>query len=240
MIKPGLTLSTYLRNLVNKPSKPHSSCILCLAPALSGRLCRDCEQDLPLLSSACRTCASPLPVPAPTCGRCQISRPAFDNIQALALYSFPVSAMIGRFKYQGELAMVRPLIALLGERLQQTIMPRPDVLVPCPMHPKRYRKRGFNQASVIAATLGRTLGIPVDYRLCRRPRPLSPQMGLDRKTRLRNLEDAFFLASNPPAHVAIVDDVVTTAATAEQLAKVLKAGGARQVSVWALARTPSF
>lgn len=238
MIKPGLKLSTYLRRLVNNSPKPDSGCILCLAAAREGRLCQECEQGLPLLGAVCETCALPLPAPAPACGRCQKERPAFDRVQALFPYGFPISAMIGRFKYQGELAMVRPLVTLLGEHLRLDRNPQPDLLLPCPMHPRRYRSRGFNQSAVIAASLGRTLDIPVDYRLCVRAKAMSPQTGLDRTERLRNLKGVFELKGSPPAHVAIVDDIVTTGATAQQLALTLKGGGAQRVSVWALARTP--
>jgi ComF family protein len=238
MIKPGLRLSTYLRRSVNYSQNPGSRCVLCLAPALSGRLCPGCERDLPALAAGCATCGLPLPLPTPACGGCQKQPPAFDRVQAALPYTFPVSAMISRFKYQGELAMVRPLVVLLEERLRQDGARRPELLLPCPIHPRRYRVRGFNQAAVIAARLGRALDIPVDYRLCVRPKAVAPQTGLDRAARLRNLKEAFVLKGRPPARVAIVDDVVTTTATAQQLAKTLKAGGAEDVSVWALARTP--
>lgn len=240
MIKPGFMLSTILRRLVNKAPANSSRCVLCLAPALPERLCRACEVALPVIATSCQTCALPLPIAASACGRCQKQPPAFDRIQAPLAYTFPVNSMISRFKYQGERVMVRPLTTVLAEQLQHQEAPRPDLILPCPIHPRRYRSRGFNQAAVVAAALGRALDIPVDYNLCARPRAMPPQTGLDRAARLGNLRGAFVLNGRPPAHVAIVDDVVTTGATSDQLARTLKSGGAESVSVWALARTPLF
>lgn len=136
--------------------------------------------------------------------------------------------------------MVHPLVTLLAEHLRHDAGALPDLILPCPLHPRRYRSRGFNQAAVVAAELGRSLNIPVDYALCARTKAMPPQTGLDRATRLKNLKDAFVLNARPPRHVAIVDDVVTTGATTDHLARTLKAAGAEFVSVWALARTPLF
>jgi len=91
---------------------------------------------------------------------------------------------------------------------------------------------------VIAARLGAEFGIAVNYQLCQRPQAMPPQTGLGRAERLKNLQQAFKIRGTPPPRVAIVDDVVTTGATAEHLAAVLKAAGAEPVLVWALARTP--
>lgn len=238
MIKPGRRLSTYLRRLVNNNRHGADRCILCLAPAAPERLCQGCDADLPRLRTACGTCGLPLAFPAPRCGRCQQRLPAFDQVQTALVYRYPVQTMIGRFKYQGEKAMAWPLIDMLVEKLHGTGGPWPDVLLPCPIHPRRYRSRGFNQAAVIAERLGAELGIAVNYQLCQRPQAMPPQTGLSRAERLKNLQKAFVIRGIPPPRVAIVDDVITTGATAEQLALVLKAAGAEQVLVWALARTP--
>lgn len=237
MIRPARWVSTYLENLVYT-GRHSSQCPLCLAPAQAGRLCLACLRALPRMGFTCRTCALPLPFDAKACGRCQQNMPAFDRVVTACPYTFPVDTMIGRFKFQGQQAMARPLIALLGNDLKQCSDPKPDILLPCPMHPARYRARGFNQAAIIAYELGRALQIPVDYQLCRRSAATRPQIRLDRKARLQNLAGVFVVNGRPPPHVAIVDDVVTTGATAQQLAKTLKAEGARTVSVWALARTP--
>lgn len=238
MIKLAVRLSTCLRRLVNSARPSAGLCPLCLAPARPDKLCSPCESDLPALGSACAFCGVPLPVSGVACGACQKQRPAFDRVQAAFVYRFPVNPMISRFKYQGELVLAWPLIELLAQKLRHDDHPRPDILLPCPIHPRRYRKRGFNQAAVIASRLGAELGIPVDYQLCARPGETPPQAGLGRAARLQNLEGAFMVNGPVPPRVAIVDDVVTTGATAQQLAKVLKAAGAQDVSVWALARTP--
>lgn len=238
MIKRGLELSTSVRQLVNNTPSLSSRCILCLAPAHPESLCQACEADLPKIRNACATCGLPLPFPALACGRCQKQPPAFDRVQTAFFYTFPVKPMIGRFKYQGELAMARPLIGMLAQKLYEEVAPWPDVILPCPIHSHRYRARGFNQAAVIAGTLGKRLQIPVDYRLCARTHATPPQTGLDRAARLQNLKNGFALTAPAPSRVAIVDDVITTGATTEQLARTLKAGGSQDISVWALARTP--
>lgn len=237
MIRSARWVSTYLQKQVYT-KQPLGRCPLCLAPAHRGHLCLPCTSGLPRHDACCTTCAAPLPVMAPACGRCLQLPPAFDTTVAALPYAFPIDAMIGRFKFQGEQAMARPLIALLAQRLQLMGQPEPDLLVPCPIHPSRYRARGFNQAAIIAAELGRVLRIRVDYRLCKRTIATPAQTGLDRAARLKNLHRAFAVTRAAPPHVALIDDVMTTGATAQQLATLLKARGAERVSVWTLARTP--
>ena len=154
------------------------------------------------------------------------------------LYRFPVDALVSRFKFLGDRPGGKALALLMAEQLEQISAPRPDCLVPCPLFPSRYRQRGFNQAADIAEWLGRTLGIPVDHRLCERTAMRAPQASLNRRERLRNLGDSFRLRKAAPPHVTLVDDVMTTGATAAALATLLLGGGARRVDVWVLARTP--
>lgn len=243
MIKRGPALSTRLKNLVNNAlsgSAVGHTCILCLdrdkSGTSNGGFCIGCRSDLPVQGPCCVVCALPLPVPG-RCGRCQQQPPAFDRVRVAFAYEFPLNAMVTRFKYSGDKTMAYPLIAALAEHLREGDS-RPDLIIPCPIHPQRLRKRGFNQAAIIASALGVALDVAVDYRLCRRRQATPPQTGLNREARLRNLRHAFVLKRTPPERVAVVDDVVTTGATAHQIARVLKAGGAKEVEIWALARTP--
>jgi ComF family protein len=150
--------------------------------------------------------------------------------------------MIHRYKGSGQRAFAKPLLQGLEQHLTQTLTNhpdwRPDLLVPSPMHPSRRRARGFNQASDIAEHLSRELALPWSSALAARTRKARSQRGLDRKARLTNLAGVFRVVEQPPAHVAIIDDVVTTGATIRLLAQVLKNAGAKEVQVWALARTP--
>lgn len=154
------------------------------------------------------------------------------------LYRFPVNALVSRFKFLGDRPGGKALALLMARHLEQIAAPRPDCLVPCPLFPSRYRQRGFNQAADIAEWLGRPLGIPVDHRLCERTAMGAPQASLDRRQRLQNPNGSFRLRKVPPTHVTLVDDVMTTGATAAALATLLLRGGARRVDVWVLARTP--
>jgi ComF family protein len=138
-----------------------------------------------------------------------------------------------KFKRQQELAR------LFGELLAAslTATPLPDCLVPVPLHPSRYRTRGFNQALEIARPLADRLKLPLCPNLCRRVRPTPPQRLLDAQTRRQNLRGAFQATADlSGCRIALVDDVLTTGATADALAAVLKQAGAKQVEVWVLAR----
>lgn len=114
----------------------------------------------------------------------------------------------------------------------------PDALVPMPLHPSRRRQRGFNQAVLLARGAARPLGLPVRDRDVRRVRDTGSLTDLPAASRRRALKGAFVVAKALPAHVAIVDDVMTTGASAESLTRVLKAAGVERVDVWTLARTP--
>ncbi len=145
--------------------------------------------------------------------------------------------LVQRFKYGGDLALGRWLAQRLAERVDA--LPRPDVLVAPPLAPGRLRERGFNQAVELARTLGRELGVRQDIASLQRSRATVPQAGLGRRARQANLRGAFACRrSFAGLHVAIVDDVMTTGATAHTLARVLKAAGAARVSAWAVARAP--
>jgi ComF family protein len=110
-----------------------------------------------------------------------------------------------------------------------------------PLARRRLRQRGFDQARMLAAWLGASLALPVDTSLLRRRQDTAPQQGLDAASRRRNLRHAFTLASDAQVrerHFALVDDVLTTGATASTLARLLKRAGAARVDVYCLARTP--
>jgi ComF family protein len=114
----------------------------------------------------------------------------------------------------------------------------PDFIVPVPLHTRRLLKRGFNQAAEIARWVSQTMNIPRNFRLVRRVRNTPGQAGLSRRARLQNMHGAFSLAAPVAgARVALLDDVITTTATVAALANLLKQGGAREVQVWAPART---
>jgi ComF family protein len=150
----------------------------------------------------------------------------------------PLAVAVHRLKYGGRRAVAASLGTLLAERYP---FPREVVLVPVPLHPRRLRKRGFNQALLLARALAQSRGLPVAARAIRRVRDTRAQPGLAAIERRRNLADAFVLAA-PDAvggrHVVLIDDVLTTGATADACARVLRAGGARRVDVYTVGVAP--
>lgn len=170
------------------------------------------------------------------CGACLRHPPAFDRTLAAFSYGFPIDRLLHAFKYASDLA----LAGVLAEPLARIAAghPKPDLLLPMPLHPSRLRERGFNQALEIARPISKWLGIPLATDACRRTRDTPSQAGLKLKERRRNVRGAFAcdlgLAGKK---VAVLDDVMTTGATLNELSRILKSRGAAEVSAWVVART---
>ncbi|MCS3513956.1 ComF family protein [Pseudomonas grimontii] len=193
----------------------------------------------------CEVCALPLPMDGLVCGQCLKQPPAFKQVIAPWTYSFPVDTLISRFKHQARWPLGHMLGRLLGQHLQHRFdnneLTRPDILLPVPMARRRLRERGYNQALMLARWLSANLNLPYDEHLLLRPHETVAQQDLDARTRKRNLLNAFALAPDAQVqgrHLALVDDVLTTGATAHSLARLLINAGAQQVDVYCLARTP--
>ena len=149
--------------------------------------------------------------------------------------------MIKRLKYQARLDTVRSLSRCLIERIRLDCSEPPECLVPTPLHSSRQRSRGFNQAREIARTLAHHLSLPVDDHLVRRHKATAQQYDLRPEQRKKNVKNSFSLTkTNGYNNIAIVDDVLTTGATANELALLLKRHGSEQVQVWCLARAAAL
>jgi ComF family protein len=207
-------------------------------------VCTVCEIELPWLGDHCLTCALPLPAPGLTCGHCLKQPPAFEQVIAPWIYSFPVDSLITRFKHNAKWPFGRLLAELLAQYLQHRFeddLQRPDALIPVPLANRRLRQRGFNQAAMLAHWLSTSLDIPCDERLLLRTQDTDAQQALNAEARRKNLRNAFALAPGAVVkgrHLALVDDVLTTGATAQALARLLMDAGAARVDVYCLARTP--
>jgi ComF family protein len=218
---------------------PH--CLLCSQRSASPRdLCDECAGDLPRNGLCCPRCALPLQTPAPLCGECLDREPPFQITLAPFVYAHPLDQLMMRFKFGHSLAAGRVLSELWLAALRALPLPRPQVLVPVPLHASRLRERGYNQALELARPLARELSIPLRASLLVRHRATSAQTDLDADARRRNVRGAFGVAENAPlpAHVAIVDDVMTTGTTLRECAQTLRRAGVARVDVWALARAP--
>lgn len=198
-----------------------ATCRLCLDPGQRPALdlCQACEQDFPANPSAEGN-----------------GRPEFDAVFAPYRYEFPLIELIHLLKYGGEIASARILGTVLGRRLAERGRPAVDAIVPVPLFTAREARRGYNQAREIAVFAAAELRLPVLPRIARRVRDTAEQAKLPAAERQANLKDAFELRTAPPPRVAILDDVLTTGATAASLAGVLRAGGCRRIEVWAVAR----
>jgi len=153
------------------------------------------------------------------------------------VYEPPVDALIHGAKYHQRLGDARSLGVLLAEYVAAVGGELPPLIVPVPLHRQRLRERGYNQALEIARPLARSLGLRLDPGCCIRTRPTSPQAGLGGRARRRNIAGAFTVVRVPQAaHVAIVDDVMTTGGTVAEMAAALTGSGIGRVDVWVCAR----
>jgi len=219
-------------------------CVLCAGASGRARdLCAACEQDLPFNTRCCARCALPLAAAEALCAHCLQSPPAFVSAVTAFRYEWPLAGLITRFKFGGDLACGRVLSGLLAERVMAALadrrIARPDLLLPVPLHHHRLRERGFNQALEIARLLGQRCALPICQEVLQRHQITAAQSGLDAKARRRNVRGAFTATGRIDGlQIALIDDVVTTAATVTECARVLKQAGAAAVQVWALARAP--
>lgn len=210
-------------------------CLLCAAPAGGTLLCPTCATELPRMPApTCPRCALPTSG-GETCGRCLRHPPHFDRLLACFPYAFPIDRMLQQLKYGHQLALAR----WFGEQLTGVADGLAfDVIVPMPLHPRRLRERGFNQALEIARPLARRFSAPLLPDLCRRQRDTTPQEGLSVLQRRRNLRAAFSCdADLGGQRVLLIDDVVTTGASVGECARTLKLHGADRVMVATIART---
>ncbi len=210
------------------------NCLLC-GISSEQDLCISCRDNLPQIpANHCPTCLLPVATSL-TCGTCLKKPPAFTRIIAALHYTFPVDALIHSLKYQSNLAIAPVLANLLLEKTN--IARKPDFIIPMPLHPKRLRERGFNQALEIARQLPNNNKITLLPNACTRTRNTPSQTGLPWKDRQKNIRDAFSCKMDfSSKHVAVVDDVLTTGATLNEIAKVLRNCGATEVSGWVIAR----
>lgn len=209
-------------------------CLLCAAESGTNLLCEACERDLPRLPAArCPRCALPTPL-GEICGRCLSHPPHYDATTALYRYAFPLDKLVQSFKYGHRLALGGWFGQRLAELPERTDA---DLIIPMPLHPLRLRERGFNQAGELARAFGKLRRIPVDTRSCRRIRHTLGQADLPWRERARNVRGAFDCATDfSGRRLLLIDDVMTTGASVDELARTLKLHGALQVNVVALAR----
>ena len=211
-------------------------CHLCDTPGEP--LCVDCQADLPRLQRTCLRCGVALETDTLTrfCGTCLHSPPYFQTTLSPYAYQAPVSHMITMLKYQRRLSLVPVLAGVLAEHVEHCSAGTVDALLPVPLHASKLRQRGFNQAMELARPLARRFGLPIMHQL-ERSRATEAQSSLHADERQQNVRNAFRI-KQPFSYrrVAIVDDVMTTGSTVNEIARLLAMAGVEEIQIWCIAR----
>jgi ComF family protein len=208
-------------------------------------LCRECWISIERIEEPiCASCGVPLPSfdpPAGTvrlrCHACLVHAPPFDYLRAACAYAGALREALHALKFGGKRTLARPLASLMLEQCGALLGPDVDALVPVPLAGQREQERGFNQATLLAGHLAAATGVSVKSRWLSRRRSTRPQTELTAGERRGNVARAFSASPRAAgAHVVLVDDIVTTGATAAECARTLREAGARTVGVLAVAR----
>jgi ComF family protein len=205
-------------------------------------LCANCKANLPWIADRCYQCGLRLskPTEAVICEKCESSPPAFNRVCALFAYKPPISRLIGALKFGKQLYPGALFGKLLTEAITQDWYKNqalPQAIIPVPLHIKRHRNRGYNQAAEISLPIAKALKIPLRLDICDRVKHTAMQARLKKNRRTRNLAAAFAVKPGISyKHVAIVDDVVTTGSTVNAVARVLLQAGVECIDVWCVCR----
>lgn len=226
-------------------------------------ICAPCTQEAQLAAPRCHRCAIRVAPGVSLCQACEDMPPVFDHALAAVDYELPWSPLVAALKFREDPALASPLAALMAQSIKARwalpLPPRagrpepramawrrgaPALIVPVPLSTQRLQERGYNQAGLLAAHLGRQLRRPVQQEALLRVRHTDRLMRMDSDERGQHIRGAF--AVDPAhrrlienRHVAVVDDVLTTGATLNEVARTLWLAGASEVSVWVVARTPA-
>lgn len=235
----AVNLNRYIKVHCVKPSFfTGNSCFLCARPCENhGATCAECLNDLVLNVGACPKCAKPNSASI-TCADC-LSRPwaSVDSVCALFQYLYPVNRLIQHMKFKQGIDVANSLGRILGDLPLYSGELLPDSIIPVPLHSSRLVSRGYNQSVELARSLSKQLGIAVDTNSCNRNRATVPQTDLPAKKRKQNVRNAFSVAQGVSYnHVLLVDDVITTGSTVNELARMLRLAGVNRVDVLACAR----
>ena len=219
-----------------------SRCILCQKTVDQAlEICSECYQELPHNDVCCQRCALPLAEGINNtvlCGRCIRKTPAFDYAYSPFRYEDEVIGLVHQLKFGEKISYAKAMGEMLFRQLLATDE-KPDCLLPVSLHSSRLRQRGFNQSIEISRVISRQLSIPIERTAIVRHRSTVAQTGLNAKQRQKNIRGAFsVVAELNYKHVLIIDDVMTTGATVNELARVLKKNKVERVGVLSIARAP--
>jgi len=215
---------------------PHT-CYLCNDYHKSANaLCASCNALFTPLEHACAICALPLSAsPFQICGHCIQKKPYFDRAIAPIAFNTVLRTLLHAFKYHNQLYLTTFFANLILQHLPEDALDT-QCLIPVPIHMTRMRQRGFNQAVLLTKLLAKKLQKKYDLRHCKKIVSTEPQAELNVYDRQKNLNHSFKVHPLPYQHVTIIDDVITTGSTVNELAKTLKKSGVTKVDVWCCAR----
>ena len=220
-----------------------SQCEVCRQWA-GAALCGDCVARFASAVPRCRRCALRLGAAAAQCGECLHSPPPFEATVCAVDYAYPWSQVIADFKFNDRPELAGALAERLVAAWRVAFLPLPEFVLPIPLAPRRLASRGYNQAWELARRAARALALPARHDILLRTLDTAQQADLGRAERQRNLRTAFMVdpRQRVALHgcaVALVDDVMTTGATAREAAAQLLRAGAASVQMWVVARTPA-
>ncbi len=207
--------------------------------------CSSCWTDFTLLQGpVCSCCGKPFESPETLthspdheCGACRLNRPFFDQSLSVGYFEGSLREAIHQFKYRPCRALGKPLGQWMRSNIR--LISDVDLFIPVPLHAKRLKKRGFNQSLLLAFQISKKYKIPISYDNLVRIKPTKPQVDLSSDDRIENVADAFTVQHSAlikEKKIILVDDVLTTGATMNECARVLKDAGAGQVTALTLAR----
>lgn len=226
-----------LRSIARSIRLP-SICVLCNQFHCNiSAVCMPCIELMPLLGYTCKHCAYPLfDGDYLVCGQCIKNTPHFDKTITAYRFEEPLRSLLHQFKYQQKLYLTSFLSQLIINAWEEERI-KPQCLIPMPMHPQKIKTRGFNQTVLLTRTLAKKLEIPMDLSSCQKVINTIPQAQLDGEDRPHNIRGAFHVSAMPYQHVALIDDLLTTGSTANELAITVKKTGVERVDLWCCART---
>lgn len=211
------------------------ACFFCLA-GCNNVWCDACEQDFIINVGRCPVCARRTNNDA-RCGACIKQPPYFFSTEVLFNYQYPGKQLIQDFKFNKRPELSGSFAKKLSNKLisKQNL---PEIIIPVPLHKTRQRERGYNQSLELARDIAKRTGLSIDTTLCKRIKNTGPQSSLSGEMRKNNVKGAFVLTEKcHPNHIAIVDDVITTGSTVNEIAALFIKSGCHRVDVWAIART---
>ncbi|XBS69521.1 DNA utilization protein GntX [Acerihabitans sp. KWT182] len=206
-------------------------------------ICRCCAvRLLDGRERCCPRCGLPAGNTSLPCGRCLMKAPPWEKLLYVTDYQLPLSQLIKRLKYHDGTGLARVLARLLLlrwlEARREQCLPRPGLILNVPLHAYRHWRRGYNQSDLLARAMARWLNVDYCADALVRTRAAPPQQTLHAGARRRNLRGAFDCCIDVAGKtVALVDDVVTTGSTVEELTRLLLSKRAKAVQVWCICRT---